>query len=92
MSQERMSVKGDVVIVHGRFSGFGLPVNWIAADSVRVKDGVLAGQSGTNASGIDPYKRALGEVPVPFQDGAAYCQRLHARLCHARDFTLRATL
>jgi predicted SnoaL-like aldol condensation-catalyzing enzyme len=33
---------GDFVIVHGRFSGFGLPANWIAADIVRIKDGVLA--------------------------------------------------
>jgi diadenosine tetraphosphatase ApaH/serine/threonine PP2A family protein phosphatase len=24
--------EGDFVIVHGRFSGFGAPVNWIAAD------------------------------------------------------------
>ena len=32
---------GEFVIVHGRFSGFGAPVNWIAADIVRVKDGVL---------------------------------------------------
>jgi predicted SnoaL-like aldol condensation-catalyzing enzyme len=32
----------DFVIVHGRFSGIGQPVNWIAADIVRVKDGVLA--------------------------------------------------
>jgi predicted SnoaL-like aldol condensation-catalyzing enzyme len=32
----------DYVIVHGRFSGFGQPVNWIAADIVRIKDGVLA--------------------------------------------------
>ena len=32
---------GDFVIVHGRFSDFGLPVNWIAADIVRIKDGVL---------------------------------------------------
>jgi len=32
----------DFVIVHGRFSGIGLPVNWIAADIVRIKDGVLA--------------------------------------------------
>jgi predicted SnoaL-like aldol condensation-catalyzing enzyme len=31
---------GDLVIVHGRFSGF-LPVNWIAADIVRVEDGLL---------------------------------------------------
>jgi predicted SnoaL-like aldol condensation-catalyzing enzyme len=29
------------VIVHGRFSGFGAPVNWIAADILRVRDGVL---------------------------------------------------
>jgi predicted SnoaL-like aldol condensation-catalyzing enzyme len=31
----------DFVIVHGRFSGFGAPVNWIAADVVRIKDGLL---------------------------------------------------
>ena len=31
----------DFVIVHGRFSGFGQPVNWIAADILRIKDGVL---------------------------------------------------
>jgi predicted SnoaL-like aldol condensation-catalyzing enzyme len=33
---------GDFVIVHGRFSGRGVPVNWIAADIVRMKDGLLA--------------------------------------------------
>ena len=32
---------GDFVIVHGRFSGFGLPVNWIAADILRIENGVL---------------------------------------------------
>lgn len=32
---------GDFVILHGRFSNFGLPVNWIAADIVRMKDGIL---------------------------------------------------
>jgi predicted SnoaL-like aldol condensation-catalyzing enzyme len=31
----------DFVIAHGRFSGMGLPVNWIAADIVRIKDDVL---------------------------------------------------
>ena len=34
--------EGDFVIVHGRFSGIGLPRNWIAADIVRIADGVLA--------------------------------------------------
>ena len=33
--------EADLVIVHGRFSGFGAPVNWIAADIVRIDDGVL---------------------------------------------------
>jgi len=33
--------EGDLVIVHGRFSGFGPPVNWIAADIVRIQDGIL---------------------------------------------------
>jgi len=33
--------EGDFVIVHGRFSGLGQPVNWIAADILRIKDGIL---------------------------------------------------
>ncbi|MGO9232562.1 MAG: ester cyclase [Methylocella sp.] len=31
----------DFVILHGRFSGFGQPANWIAADILRIKDGIL---------------------------------------------------
>src|ERR1700694_4537186 len=31
----------DFVIVHGRFSGIGQPVNWIAADILRIEDGIL---------------------------------------------------
>ncbi|WP_247435376.1 hypothetical protein [Bradyrhizobium sp. 139] len=34
--------EGDFVIVHGRSSSIGLPRNWIAADIVRIADGVLA--------------------------------------------------
>ena len=33
---------GDYVIVHGRFSGYGRPVAWIAADIVRIENGRLA--------------------------------------------------
>ena len=36
-----MVADGDLVIVHGRFSGFGAPVNWIAADILRISDGIL---------------------------------------------------
>src|SRR5262249_28034174 len=32
---------GDYVILHGRFSGFGLPVNWVVADILRVENGIL---------------------------------------------------
>jgi predicted SnoaL-like aldol condensation-catalyzing enzyme len=32
----------EYVIVHGRFSGHGRPRTWIAADIVRIADGVLA--------------------------------------------------
>jgi predicted SnoaL-like aldol condensation-catalyzing enzyme len=34
--------EGDYVIVHGRFSGSGRPVAWIAADIVRIENGHLA--------------------------------------------------
>ena len=34
--------ENDYVIIHGRFSGTGRPRNWIAADVVRVAEGVLA--------------------------------------------------
>ena len=33
--------EGNLVILHGRFSGFGAPASWIAADVVVVKDGIL---------------------------------------------------
>ena len=33
--------EGDYVLLHGRFSGMGLPVNWIVVDIVRLEDGKL---------------------------------------------------
>jgi predicted SnoaL-like aldol condensation-catalyzing enzyme len=32
--------EGDFVIVHGRYSG-AMPVNWVVADILRIKDGVF---------------------------------------------------
>jgi predicted SnoaL-like aldol condensation-catalyzing enzyme len=32
----------DYVLLHGRFSGIGLPVNWIVVDIVRLENGKLA--------------------------------------------------
>jgi predicted SnoaL-like aldol condensation-catalyzing enzyme len=36
------AASGDFVILHGRFSGHGLPAAWVVADIVRMEDGVLA--------------------------------------------------
>ena len=33
---------GDYVLLHGRFTGIGLPANWIVVDIVRMENGVLA--------------------------------------------------
>ncbi|MFF3565998.1 nuclear transport factor 2 family protein [Streptomyces sp. NPDC002574] len=34
--------EGDMVMVRGRFTGHGQPAPWIAADFIRMRDGVLA--------------------------------------------------
>jgi predicted ester cyclase len=37
-----VAADGDFVLLHGRFSGHGRPRSWIAADIVRMADGILA--------------------------------------------------
>src|SRR6202035_2215560 len=37
-----IAADGSFIFVHGRFSNIGLPVNWIAADILRIEDGILA--------------------------------------------------
>ena len=32
----------DMLMLHGRFSGLGLPANWIVVDIVRIENGLLA--------------------------------------------------
>jgi predicted SnoaL-like aldol condensation-catalyzing enzyme len=34
--------EGNVLMLHGRFSGIGQPANWITLDIVRIEDGRLA--------------------------------------------------
>jgi predicted SnoaL-like aldol condensation-catalyzing enzyme len=34
--------EGDIVLVHGRYSNTGLPVNWIIVDIVRIENDLLA--------------------------------------------------
>jgi predicted SnoaL-like aldol condensation-catalyzing enzyme len=34
--------EGNLLMLHGRFSGLSLPANWIVVDVVRLEDGLLA--------------------------------------------------
>ena len=34
--------EGNLLMLHGRFSGLGLPANWIVVDIVRLENGLLA--------------------------------------------------
>jgi predicted SnoaL-like aldol condensation-catalyzing enzyme len=62
--------EGDFVIVHGRFSGFGQPVSWIAADILRIEDGILVehwdviqdeATRGSSKSGLPMFGDKFGE-------------------------------
>jgi predicted SnoaL-like aldol condensation-catalyzing enzyme len=37
-----IAADGDYVMLHGRFSGIGGPVNWIVVDILRIENGLLA--------------------------------------------------
>ena len=37
-----MLAENDFVMVYGRYSGIGQPINWIVVDIIRLEDGVLA--------------------------------------------------
>ena len=57
-------------MVHGRFSGFGAPVNWIAADILRIEDGILVehwdviqdeASRASSKSGLPMFRDKFGE-------------------------------
>jgi len=68
------------VIVHGRFSCFGIPVDWIPADIVRIQDGILVAHwdviqdEATEEQSI--CKRPMFGTTFP----TYACQRLRTRL------------
>src|SRR5271163_667526 len=70
--------EGDYVIVHGRFSNIGLPVNWIAADIVRLNDIPVFDENPilqANDVGCNPVHRQsdVGE-PAMNNDVVAFCK------------------
>ena len=60
---------GDFVMVHGRFSDFGLPVNWIAADILRIKDSIL----------VEHWDVIQDERPASNQRAASRCSAMFSR-------------
>jgi predicted SnoaL-like aldol condensation-catalyzing enzyme len=58
----------ELVIVHGRFSGHGRPSGWIAADIVRITDGVVAKHWDVSQDEATPESRkaACGCSARPF--------------------------
>jgi acetyl esterase/lipase/predicted SnoaL-like aldol condensation-catalyzing enzyme len=64
----------DHVILHGRFSNLGQPVNWVAADVVRIADGKLAehwdviqdeAHQAQSVSGLPMFGDAFPDPPPP---------------------------
>jgi predicted SnoaL-like aldol condensation-catalyzing enzyme len=85
--------EGEYVIVHGRFSNIGLPVNSIAADVVRLKDGIGAGEhaSGHSRRGAD-FSLNTGtsfrtRPPSNSPRAGIRCLAAHSRSKHGRKVT-----
>jgi predicted SnoaL-like aldol condensation-catalyzing enzyme len=78
----------DVVIVHGRFSGFGQPASWIAADILRIKDGLLVehwdviqdeATRASSKSGLPMFGDKFGVSTRIFEPAGARSKSLRSR-------------
>jgi predicted SnoaL-like aldol condensation-catalyzing enzyme len=82
---------GDYVMLHGRFSGIGQPVNWVVADILRLENGLLAEHWDViqdeatrewlaNVRGqISRLTAAASEHEIPYLMGQAMQGKLQAR-------------
>ena len=61
--------EGDLVVMHGRFSGFGASVNWIAADIVRIQNGIL----------VEHWDAIQDEATEEQSIRSSPCSELHSR-------------
>jgi predicted SnoaL-like aldol condensation-catalyzing enzyme len=73
--------EGDLVILHGRFSGHGLPRNWIVADIVRLENGVLVehwdviqdeATAAESKSGLPMFGKDFAAVELPAGGGGGH--------------------
>ena len=56
--------EGDFVILHGRFSGLGLPVNWVVGDILRIEGGWLSTGTSSRTRRLRSNPRAEGPCSV----------------------------
>jgi len=77
----------EFVMLHGRFSGTGRPRNWIAADIVRIKDGVLAEHWDVLQ---DEAMRHESQSGLPMF-GTKFAPRSSFHMCRQADSNSRAT-
>jgi len=56
---------GEYVIVHGRFSGHGRPRSWIAADIVRMTNGVLGSSRSRQPAPLNPRPIPKVDIACP---------------------------
>ena len=53
--------EGDMVMLHGRFSGLGLPAKWIVVDIVRIENGLLEEHWDVIENEVTQEKSASGQ-------------------------------
>ena len=83
---------GDYVMVHGRFSGIGQPVNWVVVDILRIENGLLAEhwdviQDEATRESSKSGRPMFGDKPLTVHKAAAMAARpswLQSRQTHER--------
>ena len=58
--------EGDILMLHGRFSGLVLPANWIVVDIVRIENGLLAEHPLVQFHFTPTYSSSLNQVELWF--------------------------
>jgi predicted SnoaL-like aldol condensation-catalyzing enzyme len=74
--------EGDMLMLHGRFSGLGLLANWIVVDIVRIENGLLAEHWDVIEDEVTREKAASGQPNV--RPGVSLLMISHQEICAPR--------
>jgi hypothetical protein len=56
--------EGNLLMLHGRFTGLGLPANWIVVDIVRLENGLLAAAPNAFAASLMRWNHSRQQRPM----------------------------